>query len=122
VRFHRPTAGLGFSDEVVASLQAGRKLVALIKPWNVEPASDLLGDREPNEAYLAAAPGEAYALYFTDAGSVTVALTDDTYEVHWFSVADGSTGSVMPIDDARPATIKTPGGGGWSAAIVRAGE
>jgi hypothetical protein len=122
VRFHRPDSGLGFSEIVVASLKAGRKLVALVKPWDVEPANDLLSDREPNEAYLAAAPGKAYALYFTDAGSVDVALTEDAYEVHWLSVADGSTGSVVPISVERPVTIKTPGGGGWVAAIVRADQ
>ena len=33
------------------------------------PANELLSDRAENEAYLAARPGQAYALYFTDGGS-----------------------------------------------------
>ena len=87
VRFHRPDAGLGLSVEVVASLMAARKLVSLIKPWDVEAANELLSDREPNEAYLAAAPGAAYALYFTDGGSLRVDLTDNDYQVHWATIA-----------------------------------
>jgi len=120
VRFHRPSAGLGLSGKAVTSLKAARKLVSLIKPWNVEAANRLLSDREPNEAYLAAAPGVAYALYFTDAGSVRIALTDDRYQVHWISVAEGTSRSALPISSERPATVKTPGAGGWVAAIVRA--
>ncbi|MEZ6073353.1 MAG: hypothetical protein R3C10_24535 [Pirellulales bacterium] len=116
VRFHRPDSGLGLSAEAVASLEAANKLIALVKPWDVEPANELLGDRQPNEAYLAAAPGQAYALYFTDGGAVDVALTGNAYELHWFNVADGSTGSVIPITDARPARIAAPSQGGWVAA------
>ena len=55
---------------------AARKLESLIKLWEVEPANHLLSDRADNEAYLAAQPGQAYALYFTDGGSVGLDLQE----------------------------------------------
>ena len=61
-RFHRPDSGLGLSHPAVAAIRAARKLESLIKLWEVEPANQLLSDREDNEAYLAAQPGRAYAL------------------------------------------------------------
>jgi len=119
VRFHRPDAGLGLSTEVVGSLKAAGKLLSLIKPWEVEPANEVLRNREPNEAYLAAAPGKAYEIYFPDSGSVGVDLTDDPYQVHWIRVSDGTMRPGVLLASERPVSIRTPGDGGWVAAIVR---
>ena len=73
-RFHRPDSGLGLSEPAANSLRAARKLESLIKLWDVEPANELLSERATNEAYLAARPGVAYALYFTNGGSVGLDL------------------------------------------------
>ncbi len=75
-RFHRPDAGIGLSTPAIASLKAARKLESLIKLWEVEPAMNLLTDREENEAYLAARLGQAYALYFTNGGEVGLDLRE----------------------------------------------
>jgi len=75
-RFHRPDAGIGLSTSAIASLKAARKLESLIKLWEVEPAMNLLTDREENEAYLAARLGQAYALYFTNGGEVGLDLRE----------------------------------------------
>jgi hypothetical protein len=122
VRFHRPDSGLGLSEEAIGSLKAGSKLVSLIKPWEVQAANDLLSQRDPNEAYLAAAPGKAYALYFTDGGSVRASLTGDDYQVRWIRIADGTWGPVAMIPAGQEATIAAPGEGGWVAAIVHRGD
>ncbi len=76
-RFHRPDSGLGLSEPAASSIRAARKLESLIKLWDVEPANELLSDRAENEAYLAAQPGVAYALYFTNGGAVGLDLTKD---------------------------------------------
>ena len=53
-RFHRPPGGLGLSEVTITSLQSVRKLESLLKLWEMEPANQLLGEREENEAYLSA--------------------------------------------------------------------
>ena len=92
---------------------------------------DLLSDRERNEAYLAAKPGESYALYFTDAGSVGFDLSDapGSFDVTWISVSMGvptrssATGGYRLMDETIQGggvvTLSAPYKGGWVAAIVR---
>jgi hypothetical protein len=92
---------------------------------------ELLSDREPNEAYLAAKPGESYALYFTNGGSVGLDLSraPGVYNITWISVAMGRTVESWQQGGYRrlPRTIKggevitlsAPYKGGWAAAIVK---
>lgn len=121
VRFHRPTSGLGLAPAAAASIRAARKLESLIPLWDVEPAGDLLADREPNEAYLAARPGRAYALYFTDGGSVGLRLDGAAgrFEVRWIALASGQWGDRAEVEGGRTVRLDAPGPGGWVAAIVR---
>ncbi|NCQ32557.1 MAG: hypothetical protein GW802_34985 [Armatimonadetes bacterium] len=131
VRFHRPDAGNGLNDYAKASLKAARILEGLIKLWDVEPHLELLSDREPNEAYLAARPGQSYALYFTNGGSVGLDLSKapGTFEVTWISVSMG-----LPTDSSAAGgyrrmsktleggvvvKLSAPYKGGWVAALVK---
>ncbi len=104
---------------------------SLIKFWDITPQMDLLLDRESNEAYLAAKPGERYALYFTNGGSVGLDLSGITgsFEVTWISVSMGirtqssAAGGYRlmnkTIEGGGVVTISAPYKGGWIAAIVR---
>ncbi|MCH5374413.1 MAG: hypothetical protein JJ992_10570, partial [Planctomycetes bacterium] len=123
-RFHRPDSGLGLSAPATASIRAARKLESLIKMWDVEPANDLLTERTENEAYLAARPGFAYALYFTDGGSVGLDLrqVEGPFDVHWIDVATGGWADRDSIKSGDIVTITAPGNGHWVAAIVRPGD
>ena len=105
----------------VASLQAARKLETLIKLWNVEPANHLLSDREMNEAYLAAAPGKAYIVYFTNGGSVHLDLkqTTGTFKLRWISVDTGQWAVQANINGGTKVPVRPPGNGNWIAAIVK---
>jgi hypothetical protein len=120
-RFHRPESGLGLSEPAKAALKAARKLESLIKLWDVEPANHLLSDRAPNEAYLAARPGEAYALYFTDGGAVGLDLKDapGRYEVRWIDIATGDWGKHESLTGGNVFTVKAPANGHWVAAITK---
>ncbi len=120
-RFHRPDSGLGLSAPAVASLVAARKLESLIKLWDVAPAQDLLSEREENEAYLAAQPGRAYALYFTDGGAVGLDLTaaPGEYDLHWIEIATGEWGPRATLRGGRVARLKAPGAGHWVVALVK---
>ncbi len=122
VRFHRPPAGLGLSPQAIASIRSARKLESLIKPWEIEPADHLLNKRQDNEAYLAAREGSAYALYFTNGGSVELNLSGHpgNYQINWVQIETGQ-GNIQETftADSAAVTISTPGKGGWIAAIVR---
>jgi hypothetical protein len=135
-RFHRPDSGLGLSKPAAASIRAARMLESLVKLWDVEAANGLLSDRSENEAYLAARPGQAYALYFCDGGSAspaaggtaslaaggTVGLdlrkAPGTFEIRWIDVNAGKWGKRETIRGGRIATIRAPGSGHWVAAIL----
>ncbi|MBI84428.1 MAG: hypothetical protein CMJ81_14635 [Planctomycetaceae bacterium] len=121
VRFHRPESGLGLSNVAVASLQAARKLETLIKLWDVEPANYLLSGRETNEAFLAAAPGKAYIVYFTSGGSVNLDLKQatGTFKLHWISVDTGQWADKANISGGNEVPVSPPDNGNWVAAIVK---
>jgi hypothetical protein len=121
-RFHRPDSGLGLSAPAQAALRTARKLETLLKLWDVEPANHLLSDRAVNEAYLAARPGQAYALYFTDGGAVGLDLKDapGPFEVRWIDIATGEWGKRESLDGGRVVPVAAPGQGHWVAAIVPA--
>lgn len=123
VRFHRPTSGHGLNEKAQAAIIAGRKLEQHIPLWTVEPALDLLGERAEDEAYLAARPGQAYALFAPRAADVTLDLSAGTGEftVHWISVDTGEWGPRATVQGGGVVRIATPGEGMWAAAIVAAG-
>lgn len=130
-RFHRPDSGNGLNDLAKASIQAARILESRIKFWDITPLMELLSDRAPNEAYLAAKPGERYALYFTNGGSVKLDLSGapGTFEITWISVSMGRTVESSQlggyrlmdktIEGGRVVTLSAPYKGGWVAALVK---
>ena len=134
VRFHRQPAGNGLNERARACIQAARVLENEIKLWDVEPHMELLSERQPNEAFLAAKPGEQYALYFTNGGSVGLDLRGHpgVYELTWISITEGRTVQdiVRPIPDpagkykeneplegGAMATVAAPYQNGWVAVI-----
>jgi len=121
-RFHRPTSGIGLNEIAVACIRSAREAEALVPFWTVEPAMDRLGDREENEAYLAAAPGRAYVLFFTDGGSVTLDLEDapETFEGTWIDVSSGERTGSISLDGGSAAGIEAPGPGPWVLALEAA--
>ena len=130
-RFHRPDGGNGLNDFAKASIQAARLLEQRIKFWDITPHMELISDRAPNEAYLAAKPGERYAVYFTNGGSVKLDLSGapGTYNITWISVSMGRVveTSEKGGDRLMDATIEgggvvplsAPYKGGWVAAIMK---
>ncbi len=120
-RFHRPDSGLGLGDLAAASVRAARKLETRMKLWEIEPANRLLRDRAENEAYLAARPGEAYALYFTDGGEVGLDLREHVgaFELRWIDIAAGDWAGKAELTGGRVVKLAAPKKGHWLAAITR---
>jgi hypothetical protein len=121
MRFHRPDSGLGLNDKAVAAIRAARKLESKIPLWTVRAANELLSDRADNEAYLAAAPGRAYALYFPAGGQVGLDMTGAAGEftVHWIDISTGEWGPKTRLTGGARVQIAPPGAGNWAAAIVK---
>ena len=120
VRFHRPPAGIGLNDTAKSCIRAARKAESHIPLWEVHTAMELLSNREADEAYLAARPGEKYLLYFTDGGSVTLDLSGDsqTFELRWINVSSGDWGDMTTLAGGSKVNISAPDKTGWVAAIV----
>ena len=121
VRFHRPDAGLGLGDTAVASLRAARKLNERVPLWSVQPANDLLAEREANEAYLVADGRGSYGLYFPAGGAVRVDLRAAAGDLtlQWIDISSGEWAGQQSISGGRAVAITAPGPGNWAAAIVR---
>jgi hypothetical protein len=125
VRFHRPTSGIGLYPEAKACMRATRKVESNVKLWNVEPSLNLLTSREPDEAYLAADPGNAYILYFTKNGGGSVGLKLDRYpntefELRWVNISTGGWGSTAVLSGGSTVIIERPGKSAhWVATIVK---
>ncbi len=124
MRFHRPPAGLALASEAQACIRSMRLLESVIKLWDVEPRLDLLSSRSNDEAYLRAKPGQQYALYITDGGSIGLDLNDHSgdYTLKWIDISSGKWGEQTTISGGSTVIISAPGSGGWAAAIVRSGE
>ncbi len=120
-RFHRDGAGLGSNDIAKACIAAARKLETHIKLWDIAPHMELLADRDTDEAYLAAKPGTAYALYFTDGGEVTLDLSQHKgdFVLKWINICTGEYGGEDTLNGGMPVSITVPGEGGWVAVITR---
>ncbi len=120
-RFHRPDSGLGLSEPAVASIRAARKLESLIRLWDVKAANELLSDREDNEAYLAAQPGQRYVLYFTRGGAVRLDLRQHpiTFQLKWINIATGEWDRVEVVRGGGLVSIAAPDQGLWVAGLVR---
>ena len=81
--------------------------------------------------YLAAKPGETYALYFTHGGSVGLDLTEapGSFDVKWISVSEGVTTRTTSakvyaqtkdsIEGGGVVTLSAPYKGGWVAALLK---
>ena len=120
IRFHRPDAGLGLNDKAVACIRAARKLEALIPLWSIEPASELLSQRDDNEAYVASDRGKAYAVYFPSGGKVKLDLTTakEKFTVHWINIESGELGKQDEIIGGSKIALSPPSSSNWVAAIV----
>lgn len=121
-RFHRPPTGNGLNSKAKGVIKAFRKLETLIRMWEVKPHMELLSERTSDEAYLSANPGEKYALYFTDGGSIGLDLKKEsgkTFKLKWIDISAGEWGGEINVTGGNIVNISAPSNGNWLAAIVK---
>ena len=118
-RFHRPPSGLGLSELSMNSVKVAREIEKTVKFWNLEPADDLLSERDENEAYLAARPGENYVLFFTDGGDIGLDLSKykGKFSAKWYNVRKGKLVSEFDIEGGSVVHLKSPGSLEWVAIL-----
>jgi len=120
-RFHRPTAGIGINETAQGCIRAARKVEERVRFWEIEAHQELLGEREENEAYLAAEPGRAYVLFFSKGGAITLDLTgvEGEFEAHWVDLATGEWGDRFELSAGAWREIAAPSDAPWVAVVVR---
>jgi len=120
-RFHRPTSGIGINELAQANIRAARKVEELVRFWEIEPRMELLGECEPNEAYLATDPDEAYVLFFCTGGAVTLDLTDHEEQLagRWIDLTTGEWGGEFELTGGAWREVSAPGDSPWVAVLVR---
>lgn len=123
VRFHRPPTGLGMASPVPTHLNAVQILISVFDLFRSQPdgSSSRLREREPNEAYLSYLPGEQYALYFPNGGSVQLDLRNvaASGHVYWLDpTAQTRLRRVaQPISGGDWRTLTAPADGHWLAVV-----
>ena len=120
-RHHRPNTGNGLNEKAKASIRAIRNLETIVKMWEVAPAMDLLTNKEPNEAYVAANEGEKYAVYFPTGGSVKLDLSaiGGKIKLTWISVKTGVIENEELINGGQWIDFSAPDDNGWIAALLK---
>jgi hypothetical protein len=89
--------------------------------WEMEPNNDLV---RSGTAFCLAKPGEAYALYLPNGGSVTVELAPGpAYEYAWWKATNGRKGEFQNKGRVRGGRQRftAPGKGDWALRIVQTG-
>lgn len=111
VRFHRPPSGLGLSETARRAIRGVRELSDRMPWFDASPHQDLLGEREENEAYCRALPGEAYAVYFPAGGRVTldVSAIGGDAELVWLDLLGAGWGEAVSRPASDELVLEAPG-------------
>jgi hypothetical protein len=132
-RFHRPhphedpeahesatEVGLGLSPRAQRVIQSLRMLTDAVEILDSKPRTDLLGDRDPDEAYLLADPGEYYAAYFPDGGSVTADFSEvpGELDIRWLDIDAATWSNSETIESGASVRLAAPGDGHWAALLT----
>jgi len=125
VRFHRPLSGLGLSERARRHIRSARMLSEEFDVMGAEPANGLLVERSNNEAYCAAVPGRACAVFFTDGGDLYLDVSASggggrQLSLRWLDAATSrwsEPGSATPEDGKLH--LVTPREEGYWLALVR---
>ena len=133
-RFHRPYPiedagqmyaetrwGLGLHPTAQQAIRSARMAADAFPLVNTEPRKDLLEDREPNEAYCLAQPGEAYAVYFPNGGQVALdvsAAQGRPLDVRWLDISHSEWREPRNIDAAETLELTAPSEDHWAVLVL----
>ena len=139
-RFHRPDSGHGLDPLAQANIKSARMLMDEMLFIRCRPPkktssfsfprqahsgvprarNDRLSDREPNEAYCFARPGEEFAVYFPRGGTVSIDLSSvkGQASLRWLDIAQSQWSGPAPVNGGTKLVIETPSDSPCVAYIV----
>ena len=126
-RFHRPGPrdgffSIGLNELAQTQIRSARMFLEKFDVFRAEPDVDskLLSNREVNEAYLAFTPGEQYAVYFPDGGSVGLDVSGGSgnFTLQWLHISNRSWSAERSIQEVNTLELMAPGRGQWIALIT----
>ena len=122
-RSHRPPNGLGLGKLSQANIKSMRSITDEMDVYSCEPHNDLLSNREENEAYVFANPGEEYAAYFPKGGAVDLNLsigkkTDaTTVTIRWLNIRHSRWRQKVEIPFSDSITLSAPTESHWAVLV-----
>ncbi len=127
-RFHRqgPSPGVygaGLGELAQKNIRSLRMLTDAMNVFVCEPLNNLLGDRQPNEAYCLAEPGRQYAVYFPDGGAVKldISAAEAKLQVRWLDISRSAWQDPQTVDGGGTLELRTPGEGSWAVLVLAEG-
>ena len=109
------------SDRAKPHIKSMRMLTAELDVFHCTPdsASNLLGNRAPNEAYLTHIPGKQYAVYFPNGGAVDLDLTKapGAFTLKWLDIMKSKWGAERAVEGGAKLRLRAPGRGHRAALI-----
>jgi len=120
-RFHRPVSGLGLSSLSMNSIKVARQIEKEVNFWELKPGNEMLSNRGENEAYLTSKPGEAYVLFFSNGGNVSLNLTEygSEFSLKWFEIRTGKLHFKSLLKGGEIVNIAAPENLEWIALISK---
>ena len=112
VRFHRPSAGLGF--------RSLRMFTDSVSVFDCRPCHEHLGNREANEAYCLASTNEdTFSVYFPGGGEVVLQLGEGFSEgsTTWLDIEGCAWSEGEGFGGGQSVRLKTPRDGHWVAVV-----
>jgi len=122
-RFHRPPNGLGLTETAQACLKSMKMITVELNVFNCEPNNKLLSNREENEAYVFANPGNEYAVYFPKGGAVDLDLSVDKntdakmIKMRWLNIRKSKWTLEKQIPFRDIITLSQPSDSHWAVLI-----
>ena len=133
-RFHRPSFredpdahevstdwGLGLSPRTQSTIRSARMLADSFDFFASRPGNELLSERDDNEAYALANPGQQYSVYFPDGGSVILNVSDaqGSLQLRWLNINTGTWLETQNVEGGGSITLQAPGSGHWAVVIQK---
>lgn len=105
--FDGRTNGIGLNRDALRAIRSARIFSSVFGVFMSEPRPDLLSDRDENEAYCLAIPGQSYAVYFPSGGQVDLEVypSDVGYAVRWL---DGEEATFTDLTEREVRRLMEP--------------